>query len=97
MGSFGAVAKMLFGSSNDRRVKAYRPRVAAINALEADMQKLSDTALRAKTNEFKAALASGTAIDDLLVPAFAVVREAAKRTLKQRHFDVQANRRHGFA
>jgi preprotein translocase subunit SecA len=85
----GALAKKVFGSANDRRVKSYQPRVAAINALEAEIEKLSDAELRARTEAFKAELAAGTELDDLLVPAFATVREAAKRTLGQRHFDVQ--------
>ena len=85
----GALAKKLFGSSNDRRVKGYQPRVAAINALEAEVSQLSDEALRARTETFKQQLADGAKLDDLLVPAFATVREAAKRVLGQRHFDVQ--------
>jgi preprotein translocase subunit SecA len=89
MVSVGAIARKLFGSSNDRRVKGYRPRVQAVNALEAEMTALSDEALRAKTEEFRAKLAAGTELDSLLVPAFAVVREAARRVLGQRHFDVQ--------
>ncbi|GBU18613.1 MULTISPECIES: preprotein translocase subunit SecA [Methylobacterium] len=85
----GALAKKIFGSSNDRRVKGYRPRVAAINALEPEIQALSDDQLRARTEELKAELAAGKSLDDILVPAFATVREAAKRVLGQRHFDVQ--------
>ncbi len=85
----GALAKKLFGSVNDRRVKSYRPKVAAINAMEAEVAKLSDEALRARTETFKAELAAGKTLDDLLIPAFATVREAAKRVLGQRHFDVQ--------
>ncbi|ABD05241.1 protein translocase subunit secA [Rhodopseudomonas palustris HaA2] len=85
----GAFARKLFGSSNDRRIKAYQARVAAINALEPEVAALSDEALRARTDEFRAQLAAGKTLDDLLVPAFATVREAAKRTLGQRHFDVQ--------
>jgi preprotein translocase subunit SecA len=85
----GAVARKLFGSSNDRRVRAYRPRVEAINALEGELEQLSDEALRARTDEFKKQVAAGATLDDLLVPAFATVREAGKRTLGQRHFDVQ--------
>ncbi|RPI33066.1 MAG: preprotein translocase subunit SecA, partial [Hyphomicrobiaceae bacterium] len=87
--SIGTFAAKVFGSSNDRKVKSYRPRVAAINALEPDMLRLSDTELRARTELLRKQLAEGTALDDLLVPAFATVREAAKRTLGQRHFDVQ--------
>jgi preprotein translocase subunit SecA len=86
---FGAVARKLFGSANDRRIKSYQPRVNAINALEAEVANLSDEALRARTVEFKKQVAEGASLDDILVPAFATVREAAKRTLEQRHFDVQ--------
>src|SRR5262245_3344673 len=79
----------MFGSSNERRIKGYLPRVAQINALEQDLAKLSDDALRARHEAFKDAVAGGTSLDDLLVEAFATCREAAKRTLGQRHFDVQ--------
>ena len=85
----GALAKKIFGSSNDRRIKSYGPRVAAINALEPEVAALSDEQRRARTEQFKAQVAAGTALDDLLVPAFATVREGAKRALGQRHFDVQ--------
>ena len=85
----GAVARKLFGSSNDRRIRTYRPQVDAINALEKEIEQLSDEALRARTEEFKKRLADGATLDDILVPAFATVREAAKRALGQRHFDVQ--------
>src|ERR1700758_3989118 len=85
----GAVARKLFGSSNDRRIRAYRPRVDEINAMEKELEALSDEALRARTDEFKKLLAEGQTLDDILVPAFATVREAGKRTLGQRHFDVQ--------
>ena len=85
----GAVARKLFGSANDRRIRSYQPRVDAINALEPEIEKLSDDALRARTDEFKKQIADGADLDDLLVPAFATVREAARRTLGQRHFDVQ--------
>src|ERR1700730_883601 len=85
----GALARKLFGSANDRRIKAYQPRVDAINALEPQVAALSDEALKARTAEFRQQIAAGTSLDDLLVPAFATVREAAKRTLGQRHFDVQ--------
>jgi preprotein translocase subunit SecA len=85
----GAVARKLFGSSNERRIRSYRPHVEAINALEPELEQLSDEALRARTEDFKKQLAEGKPLDDLLVPAFATVREAAKRTLGQRHFDVQ--------
>ncbi len=86
---FGAIAKKIFGSANDRRVKGYAPRVKAINALEPELAALSDEALKARTEAFKAELVAGKTLDDILVPAFATVREAAKRTLGQRHFDVQ--------
>src|ERR1043165_6492053 len=86
---FGAVARKFFGSANDRRIRSYQPRVDEINALEHEIAKLSDEALRARTDEFKRERAEGKTLDDLLVPAFATVREAAKRTLGQRHFDVQ--------
>jgi preprotein translocase subunit SecA len=85
----GALARKFFGSANDRRIKAYQPRVDAINALEPEIAALSDEALKARTAEFRKELAEGKTLDDILVPAFATVREAAKRTLKQRHFDVQ--------
>ena len=85
----GAVARKFFGSANDRRVRKYQPRVDAINELEAELAKLSDDALRARTAQFKKEVAEGTSLDDILVPAFATVREAAKRTIGQRHFDVQ--------
>src|SRR3954467_15950281 len=86
---FGAVAKRLFGSANDRLVKSMRKTVERINALEPTVAALSDEQLRAKTDEFRDRLAKGETLDDLLVEAFAVVREGAKRTLGQRHFDVQ--------
>jgi len=85
----GAVARKLFGSANERRIRSYQPRVDAINALEKEIEALSDEQLRARSDEFKKQIVDGTALDDLLVPAFATVREAAKRTLGQRHFDVQ--------
>jgi preprotein translocase subunit SecA len=85
----GALARKFFGSANDRRIKGYQARVNAINALEPELAKLSDQALKARTGEFKQQFANGKTLDDLLVPAFATVREAAKRTLGQRHFDVQ--------
>src|ERR1700689_4283572 len=85
----GNMLKKVFGSSNERRLKGYRPNIAAVNALEAQFAALSDDELRAKTVEFRAALAAGKTLEDIAAPAFAAVREAAKRTLKQRHFDVQ--------
>ena len=85
----GSLAKKLFGSANDRRLKTYQPNVRAINALENDMAVLSDEALRDQTRAFRERLAGGATLDSLLPEAFATVREAAKRTLGQRHFDVQ--------
>jgi preprotein translocase subunit SecA len=85
----GALARKIFGSSNERRVKSYMPRVAQINALEKDLEQLSDAELQARTVEFRKQLEEGKTLDDILVPAFATCREAAKRTLGQRHFDVQ--------
>jgi preprotein translocase subunit SecA len=86
---FGALVRKVFGSSNERRIRGYQPRVDAINALEKELEKLSDEQLRARTDEFRKQLADGKTLDDILVPAFATVREAGKRTLGQRHFDVQ--------
>ncbi len=86
---FGNFASKIFGSSNERMVKGYRARVAAIGELEPELAALSDEELRQRTVTFREELANGKSLDDLLVPAFATVREAAKRTLKQRHFDVQ--------
>ncbi|WP_158916210.1 preprotein translocase subunit SecA [Caulobacter sp. S45] len=83
------LARKLFGSSNERKVKQLRGRVEAINALEPAMAALSDDQLKAKTVEFKERVAKGESLDDLLVEAFAVVREASKRVLGMRHFDVQ--------
>jgi preprotein translocase subunit SecA len=87
--SLGSFATKIFGSANERKIKALRPKVEAINALEAEVAKLSDDQLRARTAEFRQQLENRASVDDLLVPAFATVREAAKRTLGQRHFDVQ--------
>ncbi|MGD0102856.1 MAG: preprotein translocase subunit SecA [Rhodopila sp.] len=84
-----ALARAIFGSSNDRSLKGYQRRVPAINALEPAMMALSDEALAARTQEFRARLADGATLDDLLPEAFATVREASRRTLGQRHFDVQ--------
>ncbi|MBB3456553.1 preprotein translocase subunit SecA [Rhizobium sp. BK313] len=89
MVSLGGIARKLFGSSNDRRIKSFQPNVDAINALEEQMRALSDEALAAKTVEFRQQLADGKTLDDLLVPAFAVVREASRRVLGMRPFDVQ--------
>ena len=86
---FAAIAKKIFGSSNDRRLKRTEPKVAAISALEPQIAALSDDDLRASTEKFRAELAAGKSLDDILEPVFATVREAARRTLGQRHFDVQ--------
>jgi preprotein translocase subunit SecA len=86
---FGSIARAFFGTANDRSLKTYQRRVPQINALEPAMMALSDEALGAKTIEFRARLADGATLDDILPEAFAVVREAARRTLGQRHFDVQ--------
>jgi len=79
----------IFGSRNDRLLKQYRKTVARINAMEPEYEKLSDEALRGKTQEFKDRVARGEALDALLPEAFAVVREGSKRIMKMRHFDVQ--------
>jgi len=85
----GSLGRKVFGTTSDRRVKKYRSTVEAINALEPELEKLSDAELAARTAGFRQELENGKKLDDLLVPAFATVREAAKRTLGQRHFDVQ--------
>mgnify|MGYP002630230880 CR=1 FL=1 len=85
----GAIAKRLFGSANERYLKTLQTSIDAINGLEADLESLSDDDLAARTPWLKARLAAGESLDDLLVDAFATVREAAKRSLGQRHFDVQ--------
>src|SRR5687768_4329779 len=84
-----ALFKKLFGSRNDRLLRQYAHTVRAINALEADIAALSDADLRAKTDAFKTRYGNGEALDKLLPEAFAVVREAGKRVLGMRHFDVQ--------
>lgn len=89
MVSLGGIARKLFGSSNERRVRSYKAKVDAINALESETKALSDEQLAAKTVEFRKQLAEGKTLDDLLVPAFAVAREAAVRALGLRPFDVQ--------
>jgi preprotein translocase subunit SecA len=86
---FARLARTVFGTANDRFLKAYQRRVPAINALEPTMQALSDDALAAKTQEFRARLVEGATLDSLLPEAFAVVREASRRVLGMRHFDVQ--------
>jgi preprotein translocase subunit SecA len=84
-----SIARVIFGTSNDRSLKAYQRRVPQINALEPEIAALSDEELRGKTDEFRRKLAEGSVLDELQAEAFAVVREAAKRTLGQRPFDVQ--------
>ncbi|SMQ86312.1 protein translocase subunit secA [Devosia lucknowensis] len=87
--ALASLARKIFGSPSDRQVKRYQGKVAAINALEPELVKLSDDELRARTAQFKAQLEQGASLDDLIVPAFATVREAGKRVLGMRHFDVQ--------
>ena len=83
------LAKQIFGSVNERKVKTLRPAIQRINALEPNFEALSDEALRNKTSEYRHRLARGAKIDEILPEAFATVREASKRTLGQRHYDVQ--------
>src|ERR1700744_291353 len=85
----GALARRLFGSANDRFLKGFSAQVAAINRLEDELVALDDAALTARTQAFKGRLAPGETLDDILVEAFATVREAAKRVLGQRPYDVQ--------
>ncbi len=87
--ALAALARRIFGSPSDRHVKRFHAKVTAINALEPELEKLSDEQLAARTQDFKDQLAKGADLDDLIVPAFATVREASKRVLKMRHFDVQ--------
>src|ERR1700745_714090 len=84
-----AVLAKVFGTKNEREVKAMLPEVAAISALEPELRELSDIDLAAKTIEFKERIAQGATLDDILIEAFAVVREAGRRVLNMRHFDVQ--------
>ena len=86
---FPKILTQIFGSRNDRLLKTYRGAVQKVNALEPQFEALDDAALRAKTDEFRTRIAAGETLDDLLPEAFATVREAGKRTLKMRHFDVQ--------
>jgi preprotein translocase subunit SecA len=86
---FARIARSIIGTANDRSIRAYQRRVPAINALESAMAALSDDELRGNTAAFRARLAAGESLDDLLPEAFATVREAGKRVLGQRHFDVQ--------
>ncbi|MFM5949710.1 MAG: preprotein translocase subunit SecA, partial [Novosphingobium sp.] len=86
---FGAIAKTLFGSSNDRYVKSLDKIVKQIAAFEPSLEALSEEELQAQTAKFRRMLEEGTTLDDLLPEAFATVREASKRVLGMRHFDVQ--------
>ncbi|MFN0264784.1 preprotein translocase subunit SecA [Tepidamorphus sp. 3E244] len=85
----GKIAGKIFGTANERTVRSYQSKVDAINALEPELKDLTDEQLRARTVDFRQQIENGASLDDLLIPAFATVREAAKRTLGQRHFDVQ--------
>ena len=86
---FGAIARKLFGTANERVVKELGGKIEAINALESGLEELKDYELRGRTDELRGRIANGESLDDILVDAFATVREAAKRTLGQRHYDVQ--------
>ncbi|MDE2566276.1 MAG: preprotein translocase subunit SecA, partial [Burkholderiales bacterium] len=86
---FPKILTQIFGSRNERLLKTYRRTVEQINALEPKFEALTDAELRAQTEAFRQRLAAGSTLDELLPEAFAVVREAGKRTLKMRHFDVQ--------
>src|SRR5690606_21821675 len=86
---FGALAKAVFGSANDRYVRSLEKIVGQINALEPQLEAFSDEELKAQTAKFREQLAAGKTLDDILPEAFATVREASKRVLGMRHFDVQ--------
>jgi len=83
--SFGTLAAKVFGSANDRKIKSYRPTVDAINALEPELEQLTDNELKARTETFRQQLAEGADLDDLLVPAFATVREGLDPGQTARH------------
>src|SRR5947209_5496044 len=85
----GGIIKKVFGTSHEREIKRLRPRVERINAFEPALEKLSDAELRGKTAQFKEKLDQGAKLDDILEEAFATVREASKRVLGMRHYDVQ--------
>ena len=85
----GSALTKIFGSKNERVLKQIRPLVDRINSLEGDIQKLDDAALAAKTVEYKGRVANGESLDDLLPEAFALTREAARRVIGERHYDVQ--------
>ena len=89
MPSLNSILNSFFGSSNDRKLGKFYNRVNEINALENFYEKLTDEDLKNKTKEFRDKVKNGAILDDLLNDAFAVVREASKRTLGQRHFDAQ--------
>ena len=89
MVSIGSLSRSIFGTRNERQVRLYRPRVDAINELENQINALSDQELQGKTLEFRTLLSEGKSLDDILIPAFAVVREASQRVLGMRPFDVQ--------
>ncbi len=89
MVSFAALGAKLFGTSNERQIKTYSARIEEINALEPELEALSDEELRERTAQFRQEVIDGKSLDELLVPAFATVREGAKRALGQRHYDVQ--------
>ena len=86
---FAGIARRVFGTANDRFLRKQNKTITAINELEPALEALSDDELQARTPWFKQRLAAGENLDDILIDAFATVREAAKRTLGQRHFDVQ--------
>src|SRR5262245_66488569 len=85
----GQILAKVIGTQNEREIKRLRPLVGEIGALEPQIQALSDEQLRAKTDEFRQRVAAGESLDDILVEVFAVVREAGRRVLNMRHFDVQ--------
>src|SRR5688500_4196433 len=89
MTTINTLLAKVIGTQNERELKKIRPLITEINAKEPDVQKLTDEQLRRKTEEFRHRVAAGESIEDLLPEAFAVVREAGKRTLNMRHFDVQ--------
>ena len=86
---FNSLARAVFGTSNDRSLKAFQRRVPRINAHEPAISAMDDVTLRAQTDAFRARLSAGESLDDLLPEAFATVREASRRVLGMRHFDVQ--------
>src|SRR3989338_8245615 len=85
----GFLIEKMVGTQNERKLKKMRPRVESINSLEPQFKALSDERLKMKTEEFRARLAKGEKLDDLLVEAFAAVREAGRRFMNMQHFDVQ--------